>query len=150
MFCPACGTAFPESARFCPGCGGSVNGTPNAASSCVRCGTQLPSGASFCKNCGTGQRKSVPATTPSPESIRAELRRYDKHISLICLECGYNGLMGVVKTTVPWYFSYWVLVPLFLTGIGLLPALILGILAGLSQKCTTVCPACKRTLHQTS
>ena len=58
--------------------------------------------------------------------------------------------MGVVKKKAPWYFSWWVLIRLCCTGIGFIPAVILGIMRQASMKHTTVCPACGKTLIQTS
>lgn len=29
MFCPRCGRKLDDNVRFCPGCGASINGTPN-------------------------------------------------------------------------------------------------------------------------
>lgn len=35
------------------------------------------------------------------EEIRARLRPYEKHTSTMCLNCGYDGLMGVMSTVSP-------------------------------------------------
>ena len=32
-----------------------------------------------------------------PEKIRANLAKFNKHTNLTCLECGYVGLVGVVR-----------------------------------------------------
>ena len=46
--CPACGTALPLGARFCPGCG-----RPAAADVCPVCGAApTVEGAKFCAECG--------------------------------------------------------------------------------------------------
>src|SRR5512145_1875050 len=56
MLCPNCGTANPESARFCMNCGFALvpAAAPPAAPapSCPNCGAQLLPGAKFCHNCG--------------------------------------------------------------------------------------------------
>lgn len=44
--CAACGTALPEGARFCPGCG------KPAARVCPVCGAAPAADAKFCANCG--------------------------------------------------------------------------------------------------
>ncbi len=49
-FCTDCGTAVPQGAKFCPGCG-----AQQAASGCSGCGQPVPEGAKFCPNCGTKQ-----------------------------------------------------------------------------------------------
>jgi hypothetical protein len=81
-----------------------------------------------------------------PEDIRVELRKFSRRRPLTCLECGYVGLMGVQRSTCPWYFSWWVVIPLLLTGIGIIPAIL--ILAGKasSTKDFVVCPRCKKLL----
>ena len=82
------------------------------------------------------------------QSIRDELKQHDKFITTLCLECGYNGLMGVVKEKIPWYLSWWVLVPLLLTGSGILPVIGLMIWRLESTKTFVVSPSCKKTLVQ--
>ena len=54
--------------------------------------------------------------------ILKKLRGYDEHSSILCLECGYEGLMRVEGKCVPWYLTWWVLIPIFLTGIDIVPA----------------------------
>jgi hypothetical protein len=51
-----------------------------------------------------------PMPTPSPETIRTELRKYQTMTVTECLECGYNGRMGVIGIIagrLPWYLSWW-------------------------------------------
>jgi|GEM_PF-2002404 len=36
--------------------------------------------------------------TVLPENIRKNLAKFTEHQQLTCLECGYSGLMGVVRT----------------------------------------------------
>lgn len=88
-----------------------------------------------------------------PEGDPAILRNlalYGKHRSLLCLFCGYKGMMGMVKVTVPWYLSWWVIVPLVLTGIGLVPAVLLGVIRGNAGRALVDCPNCGRRLLQTA
>lgn len=48
-----------------------------------------------------------PPPMPLSEHVRASLRRYDTHTTMTCLECGYAGLMGVKRSSKPWYLSWW-------------------------------------------
>lgn len=85
---------------------------------------------------------------PLPEHVRASLRKYQKLTTMTCLECGYAGLMGVKKSTKPWYLSWWmivvyatVLAPTF--GWGFILAFALGVLADLfAKQHVTECPNC--------
>ncbi len=88
--------------------------------------------------------KAIPLET-DPE-ILAKLREYDERSSVLCLECGYNGLMGIEGKHVPWYLTWWVLIPILLTGVGFVPALALGIWRGVSVKKTVRCPNCDSQL----
>ncbi len=75
-----------------------------------------------------------------------KLREYDEHSTVLCLECGYNGLMGVEGKHVPWYLTWWVLIPILLTGVGTIPAIALGLWRGFSVKETVRCPNCDSQL----
>ena len=46
-FCPECGAAVPAGAKFCPECGKKVG-----ALVCAKCGAELAAGAKFCPECG--------------------------------------------------------------------------------------------------
>jgi membrane protease subunit (stomatin/prohibitin family) len=51
--CAGCGTLNPADARFCTGCGQSLQPVPAAASStCRSCGKPVIPGAKFCPHCG--------------------------------------------------------------------------------------------------
>lgn len=50
--CPDCGTAVPDGAKFCPGCGKSFG-----TDVCVSCGKPIPKGAAFCPECGSAQKE---------------------------------------------------------------------------------------------
>jgi DNA-directed RNA polymerase subunit RPC12/RpoP len=82
--------------------------------------------------------------------IREHLKSYKQHTAreVTCLECGYKGIMGIVPKSakVPWYFTWYVLIPLCLTGIGIVPAIILGFFRAMSKKHLVACPECKRHL----
>ncbi len=47
--CPACGPRPEPDARYCSGCGGSLD----APTACPSCASPLPAGARFCAACGT-------------------------------------------------------------------------------------------------
>lgn len=94
-------------------------------------------------------RKKLSANTIPEETdpkILKKLREYDKLDSTLCLICGYNGLMGVEETLVPWYVTWWVLIPIFLTGIGIIPALLLGFFRASVTENIVRCPNCDNHL----
>ncbi|HJJ71738.1 MAG TPA: SPFH domain-containing protein [Methanocorpusculum sp.] len=72
--CPKCGTAVPDGAKFCPGCGEKQD----AGSFCPECGAAVPAGAKFCPECG---KKMGTAACPK---CGAELSPGAK----FCPECG--------------------------------------------------------------
>ena len=182
MFCTKCGVQrVSDAAPFCTHCGSPVvmastptsAQTPGALASvdqrplvtvaegvtlCPFCKEEIRFGAITCKHCNSilnvqDAVVSAPASTPTPDQIRAELRRYDTLTTMTCLECGYSGSMGVVgviKGKAPWFLSWWVLIPLLLTGVGTIPALLafggraMSIIS--TQRTKALCPVCKKTL----
>ena len=72
--CAKCGTAVPDGAKFCPGCGEKQD----AGSFCPECGAAVPAGAKFCPECG---KKMGAAACPK---CGAELSPGAK----FCPECG--------------------------------------------------------------
>ena len=72
--CAKCGTAVPDGAKFCPGCGEKQD----AGSFCPECGAAVPAGAKFCPECG---KKMGAAACPK---CGAELSPGTK----FCPECG--------------------------------------------------------------
>ena len=65
---------------------------------CSKCGSELPADSSFCNKCGaavSGEVTSAP--TAGSAEILEELKKYKKHTykDILCLECGYKGIMGV-------------------------------------------------------
>lgn len=81
---------------------------------------------------------------PLPEHVRASLRKYQKHTTMTCLECGYAGLMGVKQSTKPWYLSWWMFIVYAIIFAPLSWAFIIAfVLAELfTRKHRTECPNC--------
>jgi len=87
-----------------------------------------------------------------PEKILVNLRKSNKHKESVCLACGYSGLMGVKKESVPWYASWWFFaiavaltlpfISSFAIGIGIAFAVIRFI----SLKYIVTCPNCETDL----
>ncbi len=130
---------------------------------CVHCGTKLEGSASFCGSCGQEIEKvsnsgiDASSSVPKGESamsdrIRTNLKGYKKHKTLTCLECGYNGLMGVTKET----FSgtmFWVALGIFGFILGLMFGIVgfilgigVGVVGGLISKAKVMCPNCNKEL----
>ena len=57
--------------------------------------------------------------------------------------------MGVEGKRVPWYLTWWVLIPICLTGIGIVPAFLLGFLRYSLTKERVRCPNCGSQLETT-
>ena len=80
--------------------------------------------------------------------ILSELSKYKKTAQISCLQCDYKGLMGFKKKRVPWYLSLWILIPLCLTGIGIIPAILLGMWRFFATTELYVCPNCLSVLEK--
>lgn len=61
---------------------------------CRNCGNELPENSAFCNKCGT---KQDTATNTNTQSNIQKLKAYKKLKKCTCLECGYSGLMGIVR-----------------------------------------------------
>ena len=68
-FCPSCGNAAQNGAKFCRFCGKPLPAYPASASAgrCSRCSSFLPSGAAFCMVCGAPAPKQPPVPKPQPQ-----------------------------------------------------------------------------------
>ena len=123
---------------------------------CIHCTAINYPIATVCFNCGRppfAHQQPVTVTTLDPNSpeIRAELRQYNSFYSGRCLECGYIGSMGVVRTAtekLPWYLSWGIIIPFIFCPIGWF---LLGfrIVSGWSRTTSVVntrCPACRKIL----
>ena len=127
---------------------------------CPLCNGEINDGAIKCKHCFSMLNQVIDTQSKTSEvvenndkdfKIRNNLKQYNKLASSVeCLECGYVGLMGVLKTKFPWYLTWWVLIPVLLTGIGIIPAIFLVIWRSASRRYTVVCPSCLNTLSTVS
>ena len=89
----------------------------------------------------------------TPE-LREELKKFQTHTNMHCLECGYTGLMGVTGKIIPWYLTWWILIPLSMVGslfgLGIIGSIILGAILGFARnlflKAKATCPSCKKNL----
>ena len=62
MVCSQCGGSAPESARFCPSCGTSLD------AACAACGASLVPGARFCAQCGASVAPGAGAGAATPRT----------------------------------------------------------------------------------
>jgi len=142
--CPSCREPRTPDATFCTSCGvrfgdagTSAAVPPGNVTLCPFCKEEIRGGAIKCKHCNTvlSERVQTPqANFMSDPSIREELRKYKQEITLQCRECGYYGPMGIVKKVKPLWARWYILIPICLTGIGLIAALLLGVLSGLAGR----------------
>lgn len=65
MECPFCKAELPESAKFCPECGGKIVRN----TTCPNCGTEAVPGAKFCMECGHKFDQVVKAKSTAQESL---------------------------------------------------------------------------------
>ncbi|HCA5292490.1 TPA: hypothetical protein MW255_001058 [Acinetobacter baumannii] len=91
-----------------------------------------------------------------PEHIRANLKLYESHHTCTCLECGYQGLMGVKQIIFPWWATWWALfvgliLVLFFSGFNYFICFLFGIFWGVFRKNSTsailFCPNCRKDLY---
>lgn len=114
------------------------------------------------------QQSSHPRSSQSLDSL-VRLRQSSEHVQAFCLECGYEGPMGVLRRVIPWYLSYWALIPagaiawqaagsylVLRSGIGAswwILVIIFVVLFGIRMARTQtvmLCPACGAELTSTS
>jgi hypothetical protein len=136
-YCHSCGNKAEEIAKFCGGCGVELNVIAQGKTAFT-----------------TDQDSKINLI---PENIRLNLKKYEKHLSRTCLECGYVGLMGVSRVVenkknnwILWIVGVLVGVYGFLFGITFITALAVGAIAGAfiflkdqkETKTYVVCPSC--------
>lgn len=61
---------------------------------CRNCGNELPENTAYCNKCGTQQDT---ATKSNTQLNAQKLKVYKRLKNCTCLECGYSGLMGIVR-----------------------------------------------------
>jgi hypothetical protein len=82
-----------------------------------------------------------------PDRVRLNLKKFSNHRDdVTCLECGYRGLMGITRKVVPWYASWFVIIPLCMTGVGIIGAFILGMFRTTRTKVFCFCPNCQQEI----
>lgn len=106
--CNECGRRLSDRAKACPQCGAPV---PSAS---LTIDAEIDSQRSSAEALSQQGSKYRYFGTPQPslqlsDHVRENLKKHAKHTEMTCLECGYAGLMGVKKTNVPWYVSWWML-----------------------------------------
>ena len=93
-------------------------------------------------------------STQLPEKIRLNLKKYQKHRHLTCLECGYVGLMGVnnsiTSTIIFWGFIVFLAVFLAFMGVHFYLILITVFFIPIFKKIffgdKVFCPNCEKDL----
>jgi predicted amidophosphoribosyltransferase len=165
MFCKYCGKDINPSA-FCKYCGRALDpastdlssaslGKPEASfdpiptgslpsiALCPFCKEEIRPGAVKCKHCNSDL--SSDAVTPQRSArIREELRKYKTIVTMRCLECGYEGPMGLIKQIKPLHQQKWLFF-LVLFGIGI-PLYIFSYVFGKPLRNVVTCPSCRKTL----
>ncbi len=145
MFCTECGHKTESNVRFCANCGKNQDSTQNAQTSDLVIQSDLDDASNKAIN-----------DTNSSFAVRQNLKKFTVHTNMTCFECGYSGLMGVTKIIVPWYVSWWFVLPMFfilsLFGIGLIGLIVIGVVFGILRnavmKKETECPSCNTQLTQ--
>lgn len=96
-----------------------------------------------------------------PENIREKLRQYDHIEEKTCLECGYQGLMGLKEQHIHWYATIWAKLAILIILLGLISRhnfrfmfivmFIVAYFLGNMDECeyTYVCPNCDEEIHET-
>jgi DNA-directed RNA polymerase subunit RPC12/RpoP len=68
---------------------------------CSHCGEEAQIGSKFCSKCGRALVESSKAEVAKPwtdATIRGELKKFSDTTPIRCLECGYAGGAGILKT----------------------------------------------------
>ena len=130
---------------------------------CRHCGNEINEGDAFCPKCGKPQNEENKAesnTNPQAE-ITQRLKPYKKLKQCTCLDCGYTGLMGVVrKQKMPigtrvfsiliYAIALGILYGLF--GMSIVTFLLLGVVIGIVdfvlEKKVLFCPSCCKEVNE--
>jgi hypothetical protein len=130
---------------------------------CHECGIQAHKSAKYCGDCGVnlnevkGQQSELISKESSPsidERILVNLREYDRHMKVTCLDCGYVGLMGISRTEegkpkkrlILLAFIFIVVSSIFFGGVGVIVSVGIGLYIAMESskrdKTFVVCPSC--------
>lgn len=75
---------------------------------CSNCGKEAHEESNFCAFCGKPLASNA-ASSAATKDLEL-LQQYENHAKdVTCLECGHNGLKGMVKAIFPWYATFWFL-----------------------------------------
>ena len=106
-----------------------------------------------------GQRGDAPLQSGAnseqiPPHVRASLKKYRKHTTMTCFECGYAGFMGVKRVVRPWYASWWLVILALVVTSPFGPwawttTLTVVLVMLFSGKNVTECPSCNAELVET-
>ena len=115
--CPKCGMEISgNEIKFCTECGEplvkkSEEGARLNADECFcrSCGGIIKKEAEICVKCGVRQSGKVDANL----DILQELKKYKEHKHMLCLECGYEGRVGVEGKVL----SLWIRLPLYIVAL---------------------------------
>jgi hypothetical protein len=146
-FCTNCGTENTNNDKFCGKCGKGF-GADIEKNHCNKCGFILNGTDKYCNKCGQSIHKiyaeeSIQRVPVLPQDIRNNIIKYKKrHNKVTCYECGYVGPMGIIKEHVPWYVSWWIIIPFTLGGIIL--GLLLVFLRHFEITYEVDCPNCDK------
>lgn len=80
-----------------------------------------------------------------PELVE-KLRAFEKHHQAFCLQCGYDGLMGIEKRCLPWYLTWWVIIPMLVSSVGIVPGIALWLNRSGALRFHVKCPNCEASL----
>lgn len=115
---------------------------------CISCGKPMVAGAKFCGECGGGSgstnSRSVAVVDDEDGAVefRNYLKQYKEHEKMYCLECGYQGTMGVFGSNFPWYLHWGFMLLICFTGIGFFVMLVLVFLREARRRRFARCPQC--------
>ncbi len=99
-----------------------------------------------------GQPVSEPAADAEVLShddpkVIEKLVAFDRHHQVYCLQCGYDGLMGVEKKCLPWYLTWWVIAPMLISTVSLVPGIMLWQKRPMALRFHVICPNCSSALE---
>lgn len=161
--CPSCGTRGSVAAKFCAGCGARTDEVANLRDEQPGGTLRPPVEREHLSHRPVSDRLLPPEAgkIPSPGDKQAapvESDNYAAPSSAVtenlanyrgslregrCWRCGYVGALGIdALSRRVWWASYWMIIPLILTGVGLFAVVVIALLANQRQFHIVSCPAC--------